>query len=100
MENLRKYQTEVTELKKKNNKTEKYTRGFQHEAEGPVNLKTGSGRPNQSSKKKKKKKIKLKKKSDDSFRDIWDNIKQTNMHTISLPEEDRRGRNLILRNNG
>lgn len=48
--------------KKYSNRTEKYTRGFQHEAEGPVNLKTGSGRPNQSSKKKKKTKIKLKKK--------------------------------------
>lgn len=59
-----------------------------------VNLKTGQWKsPNQSN----IKEIKRMKKSQESIRDFWSNIKWTNMHMMELPEgEDREKRAEIL----
>ena len=51
--------------------------------------------PNKSSKKKKKKnkkkkKVRKKEKKEDSSRDLQDNIKQTNIHIIGVPEGKER----------
>ena len=40
-------------------------------------------------KKKKKQTNKTKQKNEDSLRDLWNNIKHTNIHIIGFPEEDR-----------
>ena len=39
--------------------------------------------------KKKKQTNKTKQKNEDSLRDLWNNIKHTNIHIIGFPEEDR-----------
>ena len=39
--------------------------------------------------KKKKTNKQTKKKNEDSLRDLWNNIKHTNIHIIGFPEEDR-----------
>ena len=30
------------------------------------------------------------KRNEDSLRDLWDNIKHTNIHTVRVPEEERK----------
>ena len=38
-------------------------------------------------------KVKRKKRTEDSLRDLWDNIKDTNIQTIVAPKEEKQGRN-------
>ena len=38
-------------------------------------------------------KVKRKKRTEDSLRDLWDNIKETNIPTIVAPKEKKQGRN-------
>ena len=42
--------------------------------------------PNQDSRQKTKLKKKKKKKHESNIRDLWDNIKQANLHIIGIPE--------------
>ena len=36
-------------------------------------------------------KVKRMKRTEDSFRDLWDNIKHTNIRIIGVPEEKKKG---------
>ena len=43
-------------------------------------------------------KVKRVRRTEDSFRDLWDNIKHTNIQIIGVPEEEKKGmRNALKR---
>ena len=55
-----------------------------------VSSETGQRNSPNKSRKKKKKKVRKKEKKEDSSRDLQDNIKQTNIHIIGVPEGKER----------
>ena len=44
-----------------------------------------------------KNKVKRMKRTEDSLRDLWDNIKHTNIQIIGLPEKEKKGMRKIFK---
>lgn len=89
MENVKKYQIEATELKNRiielKNTLERFlSRQDQTEEKISQLRQDNVNSPNQSSKKKKNNE-----KSEGSLRELWDNIKQTDICIIAVPEGER-----------
>ena len=42
-------------------------------------------------------KVKRMKRAEDSFRDLWDNIKHNNIWIIGIPEEEKKGMKKIFK---
>ena len=42
-------------------------------------------------------KVKRRKRTEDSFRDLWDNIKRANIRIIGVPEEEKKGMRKFLK---
>ena len=89
-ETIRKYQREVTKLKntitEMKNTIKVFNRDQMKQEKGSANSKTRKwNSPKQS-----RKKGKRKKKREDSLRDLWDNIKQSNICITELLEGEKR----------
>lgn len=97
-ENVRKYQTEVTEV----NTTDKCTRGAQEQTKQSRMVQQASEQrsgthPHKAAKgEKKKKRENLT--HEDNLRNLLDNVKQNNIHIIEvLEEEEKRGQKSYLK---
>lgn len=87
-ENIRKFQTEITELKnvsKLRNTLEMFNSRLNEAEERISELEARAEELTQS----KQQRQKRMKKSEDSLRDIWNNINKTNICIIGIPEKRR-----------